>query len=685
MTECMLMFSIGPVQTFIAQARKTRDLWLGSFLLSVLMEAAMADLPEEELVFPATPKIKGKISDLPNKYVAIFSTKEKAQNAVRQSELHIKECWESICEDVWNRTIKIGNKQDEEEAQKTWKRQVNTDTLFEIYWVIVEKNNLAYPQWLERTQTALDGRKRLRDFKQLYNVDNHGTKILVNETGEKSTISGNREALHGKGTAREAVRSFWKNLAQSLQESDINKKGEERLDAIDIVKRFAFKSEKLKEQLLSEEAGRKYVDAGFPSTSSIATAPFVESLLRNPPEALEGWLTITGDYPALHNMSPRTIPYLYERAGIYQEILKRDGDCYFPETFTPHRLEKDYGFLDNKKEDRTKLAQNGTKALIALLQAAKETARPTPYYAMLQLDGDNMGTFLSEVEDPKEHKEISKALSNYSRTSVPDLVEKQYPGRVVYAGGDDVFALVPLEHATPKEQADKQESTFIPNILKLADLLQQQYCEQVKAAVNDQSRKAKVSASMGIAIAHHYTSLSYVRRVSKQAEDDAKKHYGRNALVISVIRRSGEQTRVGCHWRYPELDEQEQPIELFTRFYELFKNAILSPKCVYTLLEEAPFLIGMDERAQQSEIKRTLLRQLTVNDMQQQKDLKGEMDRLAQYLVTLAAAMDNDKKGARTLVEKRVLELHSEQRRRGLVEVFGWLLVMVFLTRKGQD
>ncbi len=37
----MLMFSLGPVQPFIEQARKTRDLWLGSFLLAKLMEAAM--------------------------------------------------------------------------------------------------------------------------------------------------------------------------------------------------------------------------------------------------------------------------------------------------------------------------------------------------------------------------------------------------------------------------------------------------------------------------------------------------------------------------------------------------------------------------------------------------------------------------------------------------------------------
>ena len=37
-----LMVSIGPVQGFVAQARRTRDLWAGSFLLSWLTGKAMA-------------------------------------------------------------------------------------------------------------------------------------------------------------------------------------------------------------------------------------------------------------------------------------------------------------------------------------------------------------------------------------------------------------------------------------------------------------------------------------------------------------------------------------------------------------------------------------------------------------------------------------------------------------------
>ena len=44
----ILNFSIGPVQGFIARARKTRDFWAGSFLLSYLAGQAMAVILENK-------------------------------------------------------------------------------------------------------------------------------------------------------------------------------------------------------------------------------------------------------------------------------------------------------------------------------------------------------------------------------------------------------------------------------------------------------------------------------------------------------------------------------------------------------------------------------------------------------------------------------------------------------------
>src|SRR5438874_9293754 len=105
MSEYMLLFSLGPVQSFIAQARKTRDLWLGSFLLSLLMEAAMKGIKKDVLVFPTEPTIVKNIPDLPNKYIAIFSTSDEARQTAEDSIDKIETCWREICQDVWDKVL----------------------------------------------------------------------------------------------------------------------------------------------------------------------------------------------------------------------------------------------------------------------------------------------------------------------------------------------------------------------------------------------------------------------------------------------------------------------------------------------------------------------------------------------------------------------------------------------------
>ena len=45
----LLVFSIGPVQDFIATARRTQDLWMGSYILAYLSAAAMRVLAGNDL------------------------------------------------------------------------------------------------------------------------------------------------------------------------------------------------------------------------------------------------------------------------------------------------------------------------------------------------------------------------------------------------------------------------------------------------------------------------------------------------------------------------------------------------------------------------------------------------------------------------------------------------------------
>jgi CRISPR-associated protein Cmr2 len=669
MNDYMLMFTLGPVQPFIMQARKTRDLWLGSRLLSELMAIAITDI-KEHIIFPTVQEPENR-TGIPNKYVALFDSIKEASGAAERSIEQIRDFWEKAHGAVWGRII---TDRFEDVTWQIWQRQVNFDTLFEIYWAIVSREEdhryKDYGAWLEATEGLLAARKRLRDFKP------------QNEPGEKSAISGEREILHGTRTDPEGLRIFWQAIARRHSANDIDQQGDERLDAMDMIKRFAV------------QAGAIPTKGTFPSTSSIAVASFIEKLLDSDHEheAFSNWNNATeGSLATKSQEATQDIYYLAQHARQeWQWILRCDGDLYFPATFTPRRLEKDYRIINSVDVIKT-----SRRALGRLFAATDELhiTRPTPYYAVIQMDGDNMGMLLSSTRDVQEHQAISAALSQFARDVAHKLVEQQYPARLVYAGGDDLLAFAPLARdATSFNQGQPL------SILELVHELQSRYQEHVRASLlpaqtaQDREREATITVRMGIAIAHHLTSLSYVLRSAREAEDAAKRRYGRNALVVTVLRRSGEQTQVGCHWHYPGLENDGQPIKLFSRFLALFKSDTLSPKCVYVLLEEAPALVGLGETsACESEVRRVLLRHL---DLAQKADeekqaLKAEVAMLARRVVQLAQQMDTkheDELGnvKDDVQEPPAVDLHSVRRRFGIVEVFGWLLVMAFLARKDQ-
>lgn len=79
----LVLFSVGPVQSFIASARKTEDLWGGSYLLSFLVEQTIEQLHvlvgryggEVELIFPAEQEVfaSPKVATFPNRLLALVT------------------------------------------------------------------------------------------------------------------------------------------------------------------------------------------------------------------------------------------------------------------------------------------------------------------------------------------------------------------------------------------------------------------------------------------------------------------------------------------------------------------------------------------------------------------------------------------------------------------------------------
>ena len=66
MNKYLFLFTVGPVQSFIGQARKTQDLYAGSFLLSHLIDSAMKEIEDKvnncKFIFPHK-NIKSKRSE----------------------------------------------------------------------------------------------------------------------------------------------------------------------------------------------------------------------------------------------------------------------------------------------------------------------------------------------------------------------------------------------------------------------------------------------------------------------------------------------------------------------------------------------------------------------------------------------------------------------------------------------
>ncbi len=217
---------------------------------------------------------------------------------------------------------------------------------------------------------------------------------------------------------------------------------------------------------------------------------------------------------------------------------------------------------------------------------------PETYYSLLLMDGDRMGAWLAGGDDyaisyrdsfhpqvqkgfdehavkhpdiqrygqqkralsPNRHLAISAALNDFSLTVVRHVVEREHLGRLIYAGGDDVFAMLPVADLLPAMQRLRHaysgddpahEGGRDPRGLTLHNgfaILRGQLMRMMGT---------RATASCGAVIAHHQAPLAAVRRELHAAEQRAKNEGGRDAFSITIIKRSGGALRLTAKWGKP--------------------------------------------------------------------------------------------------------------------------------------
>lgn len=527
MPNAILIFTFSPIQSFISEARRAGDLYAGSKILSQLANAAAAPLQGEgcALIYPANPNP----DDTPNKLVALVPF-ERAEKIAQDAQAKLLEKWRDIAKTAHDELSNYQSASDET-WEKIWERQ--RDTHWEIYWV-AQKMNGDYKAAFKAASDALDAVKRTRAFG------------AVEEAGMKDSLSGRRSALRVEGMDAKA---YWKSIYQQLNNpSLLRPDGKERLDTLGAVKRFC------------KIAGEK----NFASVSMVATNDYVAratSAIAFPP-----FRTALDEFNRSHQNK------IYR---IRQDVLyPYDGDLFFAETLAPDRLKDSYD-IDKPNTSRLQEVQRALKAL------HDEIGKPSPYYAILQLDGDSMGEKISECNQD-QHSAFSKALADFSR-QVEKIVQEHH-GELIYNGGDDVLALAPLSEAfaLARELARK-----FRNIVKHPTATAE-FC----------------TMSAGIAVAHHLYPLDAALSAARSAERHAKEVDGKDAVCVRAIKRSSETFDARSSW--------EAMGKTFEEIVALFDDkgtgaSALSSRFAYDVIRAAYALPAADERLQ-SELKRLLKR-----------------------------------------------------------------------------
>lgn len=537
MSKQYFHFTLGPVQGFVSQARRTRDFWAGSFILSWLSAVAMkavqaqySDKKLEEVIrFPApdpefmkwltdekdkAPNKKPTQGSIPNRFKALVDENFKPELVTNA----VQEAWKALADKVWERDLK--NFGQDSKHHKIWERQVAA--FWDMAWVVTGDIE---------DSSALDRRKNWRTY------------TPSKEAGVKCFMMDGWQELSGKlSPSRNDMNKFWTPLREKGQwgmQSDLAEN--EALCAIAFIKRrFSRHFEKLDHKMGQGWQLKGWeVPSNVPSVTYMAAVHWLEQLLKEPrpnDAMLEGFHTLAYELTGKQYSEMHTdIQCLkdFKEKPLLKKILALDGNVFFPTELENPRI------FSKKDPSKIEQARQTLSALKTLTQASKELKvaqdkklEPlTPFYAILLMDGDSLGEKMSNKDFQYP---ITKGLEEFTN-KVPCLVYKNN-GFLIYAGGDDVLAILPLEDAIP-----------------CAVALRKHYmeCFKHKAATDKDKERIAVDTTISAAIefVHIHTPLTKVLKDSHKLLDKvAKDGSGRDALAVRVWKPGGLQIEWSQPW-----------------------------------------------------------------------------------------------------------------------------------------
>ena len=519
MTQYVLTLSIGPVQGFIASARRSRDLWSGSWLLSEMAKAAAKSLFEAgaQMVFPFVDEATKDRLEPCDRMDDNFSVGNKIQVqvdavddvAVRDLVEQAKEAAQARFETIARQARQVLQDLNAALRDEIWQMQIKDYLEIQAAWArITEKG---YSDASQRAASALAARKATRDFTSTGARNAWDERFML----PKSSLDGARETVLLEKANGDADLSDVARRKLGLNRS-------EQLDCAGIVKRLGGNSEQ------------------FTPVTRVAADAWLQGL---PEDELSN---LCNAYEPLIELNLAT--RVKGNQGIYADF-PFDGQLLY-------RNRLDAALSDNK---------NSVDALRKLLDILNpiwhKYGEPCSYWVMLLADGDRMGELLDRAKTIEEHQAITEALSTFAE-SVPAKM-RDFRAQCVYAGGDDVLGFVALDKAVGC--ADALRQAFSACLKKVSDVLK--------------AEKAP-TLSVGLAICHISTPLGNVRRLAKHAEKVAKgdnypADQQRNGLGITLSVRSGSDSDWRVQW------SDEAGLAAFEKWKKWYREKKISSRIAY--------------------------------------------------------------------------------------------------------
>lgn len=513
MNNYILILSVGPVQDFIAAARRSRDLWSGSWLLSEISKAVASHLykrnTEQEksvdLIIPAftedapTNLQANSSFSVGNKIqvrIAAENTQEVANLAAEAAQV-ARQRFKDIAQDAKTKLDAGLCVKDIAQEAKTklhaglrediWQMQIEDYVEIQAAWAQITP--LGYRTACDCAEQLLAARKATRYFLPSATAFDDERYCLP-----KSSLDGARETVLFEEKLNETARR------------KLGLKKSEQLDCAGIVKRLGGDPEQFTP--LTRIAAHTWL-AALPAEAREQIAAAYKSLIN-----LELATRVRGNQECYQD-------FPYDAQFVYRSRLEAEISAMTAS------LKK--AFNQELSNDRKKLEnlQNTLKPIWC------KHGEPCAYGVLLQADGDHMGKLLDKAKNIEEHQNITRQLSAFAG-NVAEIMRK-HDGHCIYAGGDDVLGFVPLNQAYDCAEALKNCFT------------------DAMTAVAENMQATIPTLSVGLAIAHINTPLGQIRELAKQTEkfakgDNCASDKQRNALAITLAIRSGNTSNMRLQW-----------------------------------------------------------------------------------------------------------------------------------------